>query len=342
MKKFEEILQIGFENIIEFSKKYRFTSVLILIFSIFSIPLILTQCEFGINLGLEKANEIGDAIGGTLGPYLSFIGSCLLAYTIYLQIEQRKDDETKYALEKLRLETESKTSNKRQFEKMIFETCIETLNKVEKKIHELNIITADMIKSNISIKVFTDTKSEAEKLNRQVMEKQVFNDFIDSMTLFNENKITEKAYQRIFINKIDNITYLIGDDKLLCWNSKNRNDNSSPLFFRHESIEKFDNVKNIFLETFKIKSNYQNNYDLDFQKDEIVQLNETVTWLSGFEADLRRYLFLKNGPITSLEFNGKKQEPTIRNQKIHDSDLKEKKVIEDKYNLNNEHDPIFV
>lgn len=56
---------------------------------------IITQISIGLDLGRADANEIGDTIGGILGPYFSFIGSVLLAYTIYLQIEYREADKKK-------------------------------------------------------------------------------------------------------------------------------------------------------------------------------------------------------------------------------------------------------
>jgi hypothetical protein len=40
-----------------------------------SLPFVVTQLTFGFDLALTNANEIGDAIGGILGPYFSFIGS---------------------------------------------------------------------------------------------------------------------------------------------------------------------------------------------------------------------------------------------------------------------------
>lgn len=109
------------EKKIGFLIRIKFTFFLILILLIPFITLIVTQCESRFSLGLTKANEIGDAIGGTLGPYLSFIGSCLVAYTIYLQISQRKEDKLRYEADIKRLEDETKSKDQKDFEKVIFE-----------------------------------------------------------------------------------------------------------------------------------------------------------------------------------------------------------------------------
>jgi hypothetical protein len=83
---------------------------------------LITQKPWFRDLGRSDANEIGDAIGGILGPFFSFIGSCLRAYTIYLQIKTREEDKIK------------------DFEKVIFENCLKSLKNAEATIHALNAL----------------------------------------------------------------------------------------------------------------------------------------------------------------------------------------------------------
>jgi hypothetical protein len=305
MKKLEEILQLCFDKIIEFSKKYRFTSVLILIFSIFSIPLILTQCEFGADLGLENANEIGDAIGGTLGPYLSFIGSCLLAYTIYLQIEQRKDDEERYTKEKLRLENEAKNVNQKEFEKVIFENCLESLKSGEAKIHEINGV---FIENRLAIYPYISNyfkkKDDAKTLKIGIF----LNDINNAICLFNENKIESKAYQLIILSEIEIVMRLTRYSLIGIWNNKKkRTSGFTSFFFNHPHIERFNLIKNFYSNIRDFKVQFRNEFDASFQKVEILQLEETCTWFESIEPDFLEYWDLIFGeqeiamPVGELE-----------------------------------------
>ncbi len=289
MKKVEEFLQLGFDKIIEFSKKYRLTSVLILIISIFAIPLLLTQCDFkiGLDLGLEKANEIGDAIGGTLGPYLSFIGSSLLAYTIYLQIETRKEDEGRYAKEKLRLENEAKNVNQKEFEKVIFENCLESLKNGEAKIHEINGV---FIENRLAIYVYISNYFKKEDEAKTLMIGIFLNDINNAIYLFNENKIESKAYHLIILSEIEIIMRLTRYSLIGIWNNKEkRTSGFTSFFFNHPHIERFNLIKNFYSNIRDFKVRFRNEFDDSFQRVEILQLEETCTWFESIEPDFLEY-----------------------------------------------------
>ncbi|RAW01559.1 putative phage abortive infection protein [Pseudochryseolinea flava] len=56
-----------------------------LVFLISWIPLILTQYSWGFSIGRIDANEIGDAIGGTLGPMVALLASALTFLAFWVQ-----------------------------------------------------------------------------------------------------------------------------------------------------------------------------------------------------------------------------------------------------------------
>jgi hypothetical protein len=59
------------------------------------LPLILTQYSWGISIGTSAPNEIGDSIGGTLGPFVALLASALTFLAFWVQYkanqQQRHD-----------------------------------------------------------------------------------------------------------------------------------------------------------------------------------------------------------------------------------------------------------
>ncbi|MBK9509973.1 MAG: hypothetical protein IPP61_10025 [Cytophagaceae bacterium] len=288
------------------------------IFGLF-LPFIITQISIGLDLGRADANEIGDTIGGILGPYFSFIGSVLLAYTIYLQIEYRVADK------------------KKGFDNLIFDGCMDSLSRVEEKIHELNFIHPEEKSSILTGGLHHKEILERKKKESSIKCDEIYNGLTSHMILFNENNISEKGYHRILINKIDNLISIFGKHELDIWNNPKRADQKSPMFFRLASLTKFDYVKNIIHEIIILKSTYQTIHDSNFQKEEVQQLNETLTWLSSFEDDLRNYFKLKGELPFVLDFG---DGPILNddNRETYNSIKAEMKVIEDKYVLSDEID----
>lgn len=318
MKEIEERLQMFFDEFKNLLKNYKYTSFLLLIISIFGLPFLLTQCEFGYSLGLEDSNEIGDALGGTLGPYLSFIGSCLLAYTIYLQIEQRKDDKQK------------------EYEKVIFEETTQILKNAENKIFELNLTRPqDPFASQMYFNGYFSFVVMGSQTNELLKVKLFINETSNAISLFNESSIKDNGYQTIIIRKIDQVFFLMGDSGLMCYNDKNRFDLNSPIFFKFESIVKYEEVKKFFSEVKKIKENFQKEFDQEFQKDEINQLTETLIWLESFEEDLRNYFKFKSELELYQGFNFGKglyfKDEIKKNE--YESIKHQKEAIEKKYHI---------
>lgn len=281
------------------------------------LPLIVTQVSLGLDLGRADSNEIGDTIGGILGPYFSFIGSCLLAYTIYLQIEQRIEDKRK------------------DFEKVIFEDSMVSLNKLEVKIHELDLIVPEEKSSILTGGLQHRENLDLKKINFSNKYIEIYKGLTNTISFFNENNIIEKGYQRIMINKIENLISIYGKYELNDINNSSRIVNCSSIFFKFKSIEKYDYVKDIINQIKILKSNYQTIHDPDFQKNEIIQLNETLVWLGSFEVDLKNYFKLKSELPFAFDF-GDGSILNDDNRETYNSIKTEIKVIEDKYNLNNE------
>jgi hypothetical protein len=251
------------------------------------LPFIVTHYSLWLDLGRSDANEIGDTIGGILGPYFSFIGSCLVAYTIYLQIEQRKEDKLK------------------DFEKVIFENCLDTLKNVERKIYNLNALSPD--KSPASI-FYINSYFKKEWNNETHEVHLLVNDINNALIFFNQNNIASKAYQLILISKIDLILELVNGSRLGTWNDTNRRINHfSTHFFKYPNPTLFTQVK-VFYENIKtIKETFANKFNKDFQKKEVSQLKDTCEWINSIEPDFLEYWDLIFGeqeiamPVGELE-----------------------------------------
>lgn len=274
------------------------------IFGLF-LPLIITHISIGLDLGRADANEIGDTIGGILGPYFSFIGSVLLAYTIYLQIEQREDDETKYAVERLRIESDTKEIKQRDFEKVIFENCLESLKKAEAKIHQLNALKTGKsfpISSIINKYFKRDTQSESFTV------RFLIDEINSALVLFNENNISSKSYHLIFLLKLEMILELTRPSMLGIWNDTEKRHKIFEIhFFEYPNLIQFKQVKTFFENIKAIKEGFAQKFDKDFQTKEILQLKNTCAWLKSIEADFLEYFDLLYGddgtahPVDKIE-----------------------------------------
>jgi hypothetical protein len=214
---------------------------------------------------------------------------------------------------------------------------MDSLNKVEEKIHELNFIHPEEKSSILTGGLHHKEILESKKKESSIKCDEIYNGLTSHMILFNENNIREKGYHRILINKIDNLIAIFGKHELDSWNNPRRTDQKSPMFFRLASLTKFDYVKNIIHEIIILKSTYQTIHDSNFQKEEVQQLNETLAWLSSFEDDLRNYFKLKGELPFVLDYG---DGPILNkdNRETYNSIKAEMKVIEDKYVLSDEID----
>jgi hypothetical protein len=233
------------------------------------IPYWVTQNPSNYNFGVTDANEIGDTIGGILGPYFSFIGSCLVAITIYLQLRTREDDRRK------------------DFEKVIFDNCLETLKSGEAKIHEINGV---FIENRLAIYVYIGNYFRKEDQAKALKIGFFLNDINNSIYLFNENKIKSKAYQLIILYEIEIIMRLTRYSLIGIWNNKKkRTSGFTSFFFNHPHIERFNLIKSFYSNIRDFKVRFRNEFEASFQKVEILQLEETCTWLESIEPDFLEY-----------------------------------------------------
>ncbi len=280
----------------------------------------VTQQSWGFDLGSSNANELGDAIGGILGPYFSFIGSCLVAYTIYLQLESRKKDK------------------KKEYEKVIFDNCLETLKKAEEKIYELN--ASDPNQKFASI-YFIDEYFNCNWTSDSIKVHLFITEINSATNLFNSTSIKNKGYFTIIINEIDTILRLISSSILGKWNLEKRLDHSSPKFF-HNTLESYNLVKIFYSNIKDLKTNFANHFDENFQIKELKQLKETCSWLEGFKDDLHEFIGCINGEtdLMIMDFgNG----PNVPADKKEEYDRLKNRIaeIKEKYGLTKDQNDIF-
>ena len=234
------------------------------------IPYWVTQNPSKYNFGVSGANEIGDAIGGILSPYFSFIGSVLLAYTIYLQIKTREEDK------------------RNELEKAIFEESLNSLKKAENKFYEWSLVVEEnrfLISTNIG-KFFRN-----EELDKTREIGLLLNSINEAISTFNENKIRSEAYQKLFLTKIDSILRLTQFTLIGIWldEAKRKKGHFSAYFFNYPYLEKYNQVK-------------------DFQPNEIAQLVDTCRWLDSIEADFLAYYDLIFGKKAMAEPSPEEEE----------------------------------
>lgn len=256
------------------------------IFGLF-LPFLITQKSWfsDLNLGRADANEIGDTIGGILGPYFSFIGSCLVAYTIYLQIDQRNEDKQK------------------DFEKVIFENSLKSLESAEKKIHDLNALKPN--EKFASIEYFNQYFKS--NFNSETINVHLFmNEVNTALQLFNENEISNKAYQKIIIKNIDAILGLIRSNVLGKWNKveegyNSKNQSKIPIserrasdtkdIFEHTRPQQFTEVMSFYSNIKNLKTTFSEKFEPNFQQNELKQLNETCRWLHSLKEDIKDFWY---------------------------------------------------
>jgi hypothetical protein len=275
------------------------------------VPVIVTQWSFGLDFGRYDANEIGDTIGGILGPYFSFIGSCLVAYTIYLQLETRDEDK------------------KKEFDKIIFENCLESIKNAELKIYELNATNPQ--KKWASNDYFDEYFNAV--WNSDTLKVHLFMEGMNSaISLFNSSSITDEAYHVIIVNKVDRILDLVRANKLGKWNSSDIKDEERLHFFKRPiSWQSYNEVKTFYSNIKDLKTNFNERFDENFQEQEITQLGKTTTWLQSFGTDLKSYIENQD-KITDLAkkmFNGE----ILENPDEYDESVAVVDRIEAKYLL---------
>lgn len=254
------------------------------------IPYWVTQNPSKYNFGVSGANEIGDAIGGILSPYFSFIGSVLLAYTIYLQIKTREEDK------------------RNELEKAIFEESLNSLKKAENKFYEWSLVVEEnrfLISTNIG-KFFRN-----EELDKTREIGLLLNSINEAISTFNENKIRSEAYQKLFLTKIDSILRLTQFTLIGIWldEAKRKKGHFSAYFFNYPYLEKYNQVKDFFYNILTFKEYYSLKFEkIDFQPNEIAQLVDTCSWLDSIEADFLAYYDLIFGKKAMAEPSPEEEE----------------------------------
>lgn len=260
------------------------TFVVLTIIGLF-LPFLITQKPWFWDLGSSDANEIGDAIGGILGPYFSFIGSCLLAYTIYFQIKTRNEDKQK------------------DYEKVIFKEVIDNLNWV---------VSTTRSKSEIDgLKKEANEYFSIKKLENSIFSFHLIN-IINCLRLSIKSLDDEIAYLELVQGKIYDFEQIQAFDGLGSFRvGDGIFKNFKSLYAGKKRLE-FQNLKNYFclyarlLKKIKEKSKDIQRYDIDF---ELNFLNDCNKIFEQFQPFFNQFTAILPGekefvtPISSDKFD---------------------------------------
>jgi hypothetical protein len=158
------------------------------------LPLIVTKCTI-IPLDVGKPNEIGDTIGGIMGPIVALVGVLLTFLAFWAQYVANEQQKMHFAASMRKNETENK---EKQFESHFFEML---------KLHKENV-------NELCISDFLDKDDKSEKKGRQVF--YVMSKIFDKILGYSVSELTfqltpknfNQSYQFFFwgteyIDKLD-------------------------------------------------------------------------------------------------------------------------------------------
>lgn len=137
-------------------------SFLLIIFSLFA-PYIFTQFSISkINFG--KSNEIGETIGGIMGPFIGLTGVLVTFLAFYIQYKTNEDQKEKFEKEKKRQIEEKKRIF---FEQQFFEM--------------LNIHNSNVIEINIGIIQKKSLSKNSKKIDKIISGRSVFSYILEEI-----------------------------------------------------------------------------------------------------------------------------------------------------------------
>jgi hypothetical protein len=185
------------------------------------------------------------------------------------------------------LQLKTRVEDKRKgFEKEIFQNCLDSLKSAVAIIYELNnLCPKDKFASNKYINQYFNGPRPHEDWTAESLKVHVFMLEVNtSIKLFNDNKITDNAYQTIILTKIDVLLHLVRGSILGSWNKQEQleNNESSPVLY-YSLSEQFLEIK-IFYDNIKnLKVEYKDGFDENFRVNEILKLKSVCNWFNDIE-----------------------------------------------------------
>ncbi len=95
---------------------------------ILGLPYLVTQCSFGYFLGVKNANEIGDTLGGILGPFIGLMSAFLVYLALREQIKANNIIQKQFIIE-----AENKS------EDFVLNEALKMLSDIEKRLAEIEL-----------------------------------------------------------------------------------------------------------------------------------------------------------------------------------------------------------
>ncbi len=256
---------------------------------ILGLPFVVTQCTFGYELGVDDANEIGDTLGGILGPFIGLISSILVYLALREQIKANNLIQEQFKKEKVERE-----------ERLIFE---EVISDLKLSINELEILQQ---KSNTNFNVNQEVTLQ-NIIQNLFYERNIFKvsettisdlyntlfRIVDNVEIFLENVNNERTLQKIVFIKIKKISEFLKKTDLKILDNYHKADTNKTDLLILSSSKLLDFYYSFSKSEYQIRSIFIDSRDLD-----LIDLKDRVNWLSGVLVDLK----------TNIEFERKFQE----------------------------------
>jgi phosphohistidine phosphatase SixA len=175
-------------------------AISILIFAIagmFVLPYLVTQKSWKYNLGVDDSNEIGDTLGGILGPFIGLISAFLVYLALREQINANKIIGDQFLDQK-----------KEKFENVIYEEVLSEISSIISNLEKLDgnsfILESHepaLSKEEIVGKLYQNVVYEEKIKISNDSETNLFSKnlikLVEVLELFNSNVQNEKAYLKI-------------------------------------------------------------------------------------------------------------------------------------------------
>lgn len=231
------------------------------IVGILGLPYLVTQCSFGYYLGVEDANEIGDTLGGILGPFIGLISAFLVYLALREQIKANINIQDQFKREEI--------NKSEDFYFSMFMDKIEIINKLISE-HEFIDYQINSYKG----------KSSISKLIKEISDIHTKKDF------FEQNKKVILSNSQNYSDSLVKALILI--DILFVYSDLNV-----------KKIKNIDKLKAIFLELENLRSwtlDYDSNFLVEFFNSDSVRTDNLA-----FLGELDTNMFIMLGKLIVLE-----------------------------------------
>ncbi len=269
------------------------TLILFGVLGFIGLPYLITQSSFlnFKNIEFGKPNEIGDMIGGIVGPFMGLISASLVYLTIREQINANKSIQKQFEKQK-----------EFQHEKVIFEEVINDVKKTVEKIQDLSGTSLQIsIKSynndlNISkiatASIFDNGNLTTEFLiNSEILHfKILFRKLLDNLELFLKNIKNENAFYKIVELKLQNINFYFEESILKVKKFNNLNNRyETTNYVRLEYLDMFICLKSYILFEKQIKQKNQIPKEVEEFYLEFKVFFEIIDFLSDYEILINKF-----------------------------------------------------